>query len=445
MARSITLALVAAVFPACKDPGDSAAEPLATGISADLHETIGSLVYVSWQQQVSSTAYVEYRFEAEDWLRTPERELEPGQQEQLLLGIPFGMDLEYRVVLDDQGGAWTSATEGFQTGGVPPDLPRVASVEGDWDHWDAESPYFVASINKDGLGFWWTFIIDRKARYLWAMESPEGTVTLQPRISQDGLDLLVDHNTYWGLYDEGVGSQVLRLKIDGTVTATYDTPGLQHAYTDMEDGSIAWGANAPMETLEILDPSGEQRTLWRCEDLHASLKEKGNCSANNLFWSQERGSFLYSFFTTEAVVEVDLESGEALRWFGHLDGSWEFSPQDSAFWWQHGARFTEEGTLLLSSQKAHGAEETVAREYELDSENELLREIWSFGIGEDVYAPTGGVALRLANGNTHHNFGSNARLREITPDGQVVWDVLWEGTPRLGDTRPIENLYDFVP
>ena len=39
------------------------------------------------------------------------------------------------------------------------------------------------------------------------------------------------------------------------------------------------------------------------------------------------------------------------------------------------------------------------------------------------------------------------RLREVTPDGQVVWDLQWEGSgmSSLGRTTPLEDLYAFAP
>ena len=55
-----------------------------------------------------------------------------------------------------------------------------------------------------------------------------------------------------------------------------------------------------------------------------------------------------------------------------------------------------------------------------------------------------GEAHRLPNGNTLHNYGSNARLREVTPEGQVVWDVQWSGS-LIARSTPIEDLYALMP
>jgi len=85
------------------------------------------------------------------------------------------------------------------------------------------------------------------------------------------------------------------------------------------------------------------------------------------------------------------------------------------------------------------------REYELDETQGVLRQIWSFGEGEGILMESAGEAHRLPGGNTLHNMGSGTRVREITPDGDIVWEVAWD-TPRLlGRTVLVEDLYAFAP
>ena len=88
----------------------------------------------------------------------------------------------------------------------------------------------------------------------------------------------------------------------------------------------------------------------------------------------------------------------------------------------------------------------MIREYALDESAEQLAEVWSFGEGEGVYGPTLGEAHRLANGNTLHNYGSYAWLREVTADKEVVWELDLGGQEfSVGRSTFVEDLYDFVP
>ena len=122
------------------------------------------------------------------------------------------------------------------------------------------------------------------------------------------------------------------------------------------------------------------------------------------------------------------------------------SPSSSMWWWQHGANFTEEGTLLVSTRSSEEGTETLVREYLLDEDTETLVEAWQFGTGEGIYGSTLGEAHRLPGGNTLHNYGSHARMREITPEGDLVWELWLGGDDQyLGRSTPLADLYAFVP
>ena len=187
--------------------------------------------------------------------------------------------------------------------------------------------------------------------------------------------------------------------------------------------------------------------LWSCLNFHLSMDVTRNCQSNGLYWHEPSDSFLFSFYTTNTVVEIDHQTGETLQIWGELSPDWGFSPEESAFAWQHGVSFTDAGTLLLSSMTELGPEafETVAREYEIDGEAQLLREVWSFGSGEGIYAVTAGDAERLSNGNTLHNYGSAGRIREVAPSGELVWELDWAAEHLLGRAFFIPDLYPLAP
>ncbi len=424
--------------------------PAASDLSAELHPDFGSLVWARWQQLAQCSGRVEYSFDEGEWLASPQRALEEGPQEQLLLGVPYEADLRLRVVSLCDGLLHRSAELELSTAELPVgvEVPAVLSSEPDLQ--DPSLRFLLTSSVQVG---WagnperaWTVILDRQGRVVWALVSPYFRLTLHPRLARDGGSLLLDRNSFWGLYDQGAASQVLRVGIDGTELAWYDTPGLHHGFVDLPDGGLAWGAvDGEHETLELLSAEGEQRSLWSCRSFHEQLGESAACASNAVDHSEDRGSFLLSFYTTHSVVEIGAEHGETRRWFGHLDGAWSFEPEESAFWWQHGAHLTAAGTLLLSTHDSPEGSELVAREYELDEENEQLHQIWSFGEGQGVFGEYMGEALRLEGGNTLHNYGTALRVREATAAGELAWELGWEETYWLGRSEPIEDLYALLP
>jgi len=423
-------------------------EPQLESLEWALVEDYESVVRVTWEQLEPADVRVEFSFDEGVWRSSPLRTVEAGPVEELLLGVPFDTDVEFAVVNDFGQGPLTTEAETATTG-PPPDGLNVPALG--WFDFELTDPsmQYVLTGASDVRG--WTIIFDRQARVVWARQTPGINATLHTRVSYDGADLLVDHNTYWAQYDDGVDSQIVRLKIDGTEVAVYDTPGLHHPFTELADGTLVWGAADGLnETIEKLTPEGEQVRIWDCADFQAEVEpEAMYCQSNTLFHVEETDTFLFSLYSDETIVEIDHATGASLRWFGHDPGAWAFDPEESAFHWQHGGHLTAAGTLLTSSHVDGTSDECVVREYEIDEDEQVLREVWSFGVGLEREAETMGEVHRLPNGNTLHNYGSGARLLEATPAGEVVWEVAWDveslGGYHLGRTTPVEDLYAFAP
>ncbi len=87
----------------------------------------------------------------------------------------------------------------------------------------------------------------------------------------------------------------------------------------------------------------------------------------------------------------------------------------------------------------------MVREYALDRKDRVLREVWRFGDGDGIRATNAGEAHRLPGGNTLHNTGTTPRIREITPEGDVVWDLAFSGTKLMGRMVLLPDLYALAP
>ena len=83
----------AAPLPDTASPGETAAPLADTGGWTDLrwrlHEGYPSLVYVSWEQARDANVHVEYCFDGDEWLQSPETQAAAGEVERLLVGIPY--------------------------------------------------------------------------------------------------------------------------------------------------------------------------------------------------------------------------------------------------------------------------------------------------------------------------------------------------------------------
>jgi hypothetical protein len=433
------LVLAVCLLPACDRPLDL--DDLTDGIGAWVHDGFRSIVVLSWEQHEDARVHAEYSFDDGVWLVSPQQDREEGPQEELLLGIPYETEVSFRLVFEADGEQVASEFDEIDT--APPPLASSAQVlASDPARWDPDTPYLLASIER------WVVILDRQARIVWAYPLPAARVSLHARPSRDHTAFLMDHNSFWTLFDNGNLSEVYRVKVDGTVVDTYPTPGLHHPFTEIGDGSLVWGVyEGNNETLEKLTPTGSQVRISSCEDYATDPGLFDYCASNTIYWNEATDTFLFSLFSHMTIFEIDHDTGMPVRTFGYHTGSWDFDPPESAFWWQHGGHYTPTGTLLTSSYAATDSDELVVREYALDDETQTLREVWSFGAGQGVEGRYLGEAHRLPGGNTLHNYGTTPRVREVTAEGDVVWDVRWIMLPGrdLGRTTPLSDLYSFMP
>lgn len=426
------------------ETGDTGTTASVSDLEAHIHDGMGSIIELTWTQEGTAEVWAEYSFEGGEWLQTPTYTTASGARRLVLLGVPFGEEVTWRLLVD---GVAAAADASIANEDLPRGFPTGVHMTGDPNATDPDAPYILTSFASSGGGGSqaWTFLFDREGRVLWANPSPSQRTTFMPMLSVDGATFLTDYNSWWGAFDGGVNSQVVRMDIEGRTIETYDTPGLIHPFTETGDGALVWGASqsggSGGESLAILEPGGSPRTLLDCNNFVRAYGE-GSCGSNALDWDPLSNHVFFSLFSAETILEVD-EGGTPVRWFGHMEDSYTFADRETTFYWQHGGEILADGHLIVSSRVDASTEETVVREYEIDSANQELVQTWTFGQGEDVWAYVQGEARRMPNGNTLHNFGYNPRVREITPDGRVVWDMEWDGAGTIGRMSPISNLYAF--
>lgn len=422
-------------------PETSATE---VALTLSLHEAIGSIVVASWDQPVAADVHVEYSFDDGEWLTAPTRALEAGPATEQLYGVPYATPVEVRLV----SGEDVLGTASILTAELPVGFPLPTLLSSDPAAYWADGKWLLGSINADPGGWtegrYWMFIVDRQGRVVWTKRGVDLDFTIYLRIANDGT-IFWDQSTFWSAFDGGAGSILHRMTLDGTEVESFEAPGMHHCFVEMPDGSLVWGsANGfSSERLRRRWPDGTVTTVWDCAPFYADLGLTDWCHTNSIFYRESTDTFLLSFPTDETfVLEIDGTTGEELRWFGHIPQSWAFDQPTSAFQYQHGATWTDEGTLLLSSQLSPTNVDALVREYTLDEATQTLTQIWSFGQGDGIDAVNAGEAHRLANGNTLHNTGTTPRVREITPGDEVVWDLAWTGDRLIGRTIWLTDLYD---
>ena len=416
-------------------------------------DEFGSFVILGWEQRGEGQVWVRYSFDAGDWRESPHQALGEGMHEVLLLGIPYESTVSWQLIYDKDGAEVVLEEGSTATDPLPEGLPVPSLLVADETAWEPTGTYLLGSINEDPGGWtggtYWKWVLDRQGRVVWAHKTPENHWSIFLRISADGTHIVWDEATYWAEWDGGAGSSVHRWYLDGTEIEEIPTPGLHHAFTELPDGTLVWGSAAGgyENLVEKAPDSDETHQIWSCESFHVETGARGSCQSNTLYYHVPTDTFLFSFYTTSTVVEIDHQTGDSLWWAGGVAKGFAFTDPETQYSWQHGVNWTDEGTLLLSTEDTYGgmASETYAREYIVDRDARTLQQVWVYGVDQGVYASTAGEAHRLPNGNTLHNYGSASQIKEVQPDGTLVWHLDWGGTQLLGRTVFIEDLWSLMP
>jgi len=409
-------------------PSDS--ETFVEAVSATVHPEVSTLLQVRWTQRTESDAvWIEYSFEEDIWLSSPEVARAVGEHEAVLLGLPSDTEVTFRFSAELDGESVTSESWLGTTGALPERLPLPTLTISE-PALLSPQPWVLIAVSPDdgfGEGTWWILLLDRSGRVVWYRETPDRLSTNWPAAAQDGTHIIFDEIPFGGVGTTAEGA-VRRLTLDMRLDETYTVPAFW-AVQESSGGRILYdGGDSTTDTwaLTELQPDGTHAEIWDCNAwMDGRSTEPYACMPNNISWNPETNSALWSMWAINTIVEIDLASGEVIRQLGDLEGSWAFDPPESRFELQHYPNYTPDGTLLVSCHVPEEPGEQRAREYRLDDASETLTEIWSYGEGVSRYASYMGEASRFEEGNTLIGYGPGLAVREVTPAGEVAWEVEW--------------------
>lgn len=409
-----------------------------SNVQVTVHPDVSTLLVVSWAQvEDAESAWVEYTFEDAMWESSPPVTAPTGPQQVVLLGIPA--DTPVTLTLVEEVGGRRRVAEGTftgTTGPLPEGLPVPTLLS--WDPAiSSPAPWLFLTVDT-GLhpyqGPWWATILDRQGRVVWYRALPEERPTVMSRVSADGTHLTWAEMGWYG--DDP--SRLVRTTLDGGWGTTTELPEALYTYDELPDGTIAYDAVVDGSyALRTLAPDGTVTDVWSCSTWLPDDLRPAQCGTNTVRWNAERGTYLWSMYDLNTVLELDPTSGTTLAaWGDH--GTDPLLPEDVSLQMQHYPGWTTAGTLLLHTQENGPRRVEWAREFAWDEATNGLTQIWSYSTS-DWYAECSGEAVRLENGNTLLNYGCGGGIREITSDGQVAWDVDAHGL--VGHQTQVGDLY----
>ncbi len=85
-----------------------------------------------------------------------------------------------------------------------------------------------------------------------------------------------------------------------------------------------------------------------------------------------------------------------------------------------------------------------ASHYTIDESNMTVKRVWSYQDPNDNFIELLGDVRILPNGNYLVSWTSIGLVNEITPDGQVVWEIGTAVGSAIGRVHYLPDLYDLT-
>ena len=368
-----------------------------------------------------------------------------GEHSASLWGLPPLSELTYTFSSDQK-----TCSDVTTAGNVPAGLPPV-TVPIDFPE-NADDWSYIAGIAMGDTGT--LFILDRQGQWRWhSIHDTAITVS-----SVELLDGVLYYNSFDQDRTNDIG-QVHARPLRSTETTDTRTEGGHHTFARLPDGTIAfpsldvrpWFSKDDGKEVDVVGdrilevaPDGTVTELWSIWDhespyihdtwysgFYGDLGQDWT-HANALNYSEARGSYLLSLGHLDTIYEIDQATGEVLNRFTQDDVI-----SGTVYNFQHDPNWTDDGTLLMISYPEEAP--AMAIEYAVNDDG-TLEEIWSFQ-RENNGTSLLGQARRLGNGNTFLNFGGIGEMREVTPDGNTIWQMSaglgsWFGNVVLLDSLP---------
>jgi len=411
-------------------------EEITADIVLDVHSDMTTLPVVSWQQLVAvDESWLSWDFDGVIHT-SPITPRDIGPATEVLLGLPAETTVQVTMhgILDGVERTW--ALGPVRTGRLPTDLPAAVLAVADPALHRTE-PWLLTSVDVGPAPFFgpsYTVIVDLEGRIVWYRKTGGNRLTWQPQVSRRGGYILIDESD-----DFRRAGFVSKLTVDLTRQQAVELPSWGSAFDELDDGSILYdeAENVVEFHLAHMDLDGNSSRLWSCFPwMNDYTDETWGCAVSSIRVDPIRNTILWSMFKTSTVVELGLD-GTFLAEYGRYPQGYSFDPPASGFERQHFPVFTASDQLLVSTQSLDGTAQW-AREYQVDEDDHVLRQIWA--IETTRFAEYAGQAQRLANGNVLWELGSAGSILEMTDDGTVVWEAGWNGH-LVGHVTPIADLY----
>lgn len=449
---------------ACKDSDDPGGVDFVA--KAVLEEDIPTVAWVTWETDEPGTSWVEYGPTRDLGRSTVPSDAETTAHAVILAGLTPRSTWYWRAVSEVGGERLEGAVEAIETGVSPRDLPAVTA--GTYDAALSQPGYTLTTSLGDPS---WVILFDTDGQPVWWQQAPEQSVIAQVRLSPDGTSVL--YNIASLNFGEDIGV-IRKVRLDGELLSETRTEWGHHDFVGLpEGGAFAYIAadirpwtddeghernvvgDAIVEVPEGAVDGSDSTWVWSTWD-HFAVEV--NPQVDNDFYPQgldwthsnslkfDDGHYALSVRKENAFVKVERATGDTVWQIGGVGSEWT-QTEGRAFVGQHSPELLEDDTFILFDNgdvDIRGAY-SEAVEYRMDKDAQTFTPIWSYDYDEQISSYLLGDVERLENGNTLVAWGSGGTITEVTPSGEMAFQVSLAIGSAIGFTHHIDALGGVAP
>lgn len=458
------------VFAACTgQPLDDTSVVETGDFEADLvmEDDIPTVGWARWTTDAPGTSWVEFGPTLSLGSSTPPSTTPSTEHAVLVAGLAPNATWYWRAASEVDGEVLRSAVRTVETGVSPRDLPRLTLGEYDAS---LQAPGYTLTTSLGDPS--WVIIYNGDGEPVWWQQAPSDRVVAQARLTDNGTAVV--YNVASLNFGTDVG-QILRVRLDGDILSETRTVMGHHDFLELEDGggfayiaadTRAWVNPADGLTYDVVGdaiyelPEGAtedtERTLvwdtWDDIPVDVDPLVDNDFYPFGLDWTHcnglatdGAGGYVVSVRKENAFVKIDRATGETLWQLG--GAGTEFTQTEGRpFIGQHSPDLTDGGVLLFDNGDPEADDAySEAVEYAVDEDGRTYTPIWTYNYDKRISSYLLGDVERLSNGNTLVAWGSGGVITEVTPAGDVAFQVSLAIGSAVGFTHHVDALGGVLP
>ena len=363
--------------------------------------------------------------------------------------------LDYTVEVFDEDNE-ILATSRYHSGRLPYPIPAMTLNLNDPEKTSPGFVLFHYATTSTDLLYPMAFMVDREGHIVWYFEywsgeaSAFGDLTWDPEKQSIVIGLVKDYSSR-----EIPGEEGIEIDLEGNILwKSPEIPGYyyygnswNHSYQHLSDGSVLFPKCQVEECIyydTIVNLDGDDYTpLWQWSfadhfempDISCAETDRYDWThVNTVTMDKSKGVVYVNSRNLSSFFKIDIESGDILWRLGR-DGDFTFTGDidDPCIGQAHDPEIKGNRVLFYDNGTPERGYSRVI-EYTLD-EHAMTAEVSFVFDGRELgmgwWSEFFGDADRLPNGNIlvtvgDYDFNQYGRIFELTPDGEPVWELLFE-------------------